>query len=281
MIINAPNQIDLLKFLQISLLKGRSARYMRYLHLRDCIRKIKQEIDTVLVVGSGHALAELAIALEFPGIDFYITDINARGYPRYKNAMHYVFTNCISNVRFGVCNILDAPSRQFSLVCSTEVLEHIDNYQLASSHMRSYSNCYVYCLVPFAQKNLNLNLKKRVAVSEALGHVVMGFDVDSIKSMFGVNAQINGAYWNDSGIKLRNTLKTMTDNEIELSYNQLISLADSDLKNQHPTFVPDCWGVKVLAKHDDLLGSQSVFPPTLQQLIDLDSNANPLYATPS
>lgn len=62
-----------LKAVHTALLEGRTWRYLRYLHAR-CALSAAQDVSSVLVVGAGHGLAELALAVEHPEVNFVLTD---------------------------------------------------------------------------------------------------------------------------------------------------------------------------------------------------------------
>ena len=46
-----------------TLMHGRTWRYLRYIHLRDALLKIGDDIESVGVVGAGHGYSEIALAI--------------------------------------------------------------------------------------------------------------------------------------------------------------------------------------------------------------------------
>lgn len=223
---------------------------MRYIHLRECISALSNEIKSVGVVGAGHGLSEVAIATEFPDIQFTLTDINDQNYPNYHKAMDICWKWGIDNVRFGVWNILEPTRRTFDLICSTEVLEHIEDYRAAAQAMLSAANRYVYCLVPFSDKATNADPARRKRALERHGHYVYGFDEEDLRALFPRPEYVRGAYFSDAGQKLRAQLKSLDGTQIDENLEQLKRLAYRDLQDRIPSIPAEGQGIKVLSKAD-------------------------------
>lgn len=68
-----------------ALVLKRKWAYPRYPHTREALL-LTEGVETVLVTGSGHGLAEIKLALEFPEIQFHPTDIVTKTIPNYHNA---------------------------------------------------------------------------------------------------------------------------------------------------------------------------------------------------
>jgi len=231
-----------------TLLHGRTWRYLRYIHLRDTFLKIGDEIETVGIVGAGHGYSEIALAIEFPNIHFTLTDIIDTGYPNYHKAMDICWKWGIENVRFSVWNVLEPTDRRFDLVCSTEVLEHIEDAAGAALKMREAALKYVYCLVPFADKASNENEHKRKRALETHGHFVYGYDAEELEQLFPNPEFIKGAYFDDAGQLLRKQLMDLTPAEIDEKLEELAIFAETDLQDRVPNLPSEGQGIKILSR---------------------------------
>lgn len=242
-----------LNSIRLRLLRGKTWRYLRYLHLRDAISRIVNDIESICVIGAGHGFAELALAVEFKNIRFVLTDVMAPGYPNYHTTMKLAWDWQIDNIAFSVYDVLKPPNKKFDLVCSTEVLEHIPNPVLAAKHMRDASCGYVYCLVPYSDVRTNNDIVRRKYVFDRAGHYYYGFDADNLTSLFGQPMMVEGAYWFDAGMKLRSVLNDMSLEEIGLKYDELIGLAERDIRNAVPTDLKEAAAIKILSRHDSFV----------------------------
>lgn len=248
---------------QITLLKGKTWRYLRYLHFRDYLGRVSEEIETVCIAGGGHGFAELACAIEFPHITFTLTDIVGHGYPNYHNAMSLAWQWGLDNLRFSVWNVLNPTDRRFDLVASTEMLEHVPDVPRAVRNMRATANRYVYCLAPFADDLTNSNPSKRQHAWKNHEHLVYGFDQKSFESLFGKGIAISGAYWSDAGLPFRQKLSSMDNDEIAASFAQLTEEASRDLRDGVPQTIKEAAGIKILARADEEVPAVPVLPPPM------------------
>ena len=232
------------------LLFGKTWRYLRYLHLREYVAKVADDIQTICVCGSGHGMAELLIAIEFPHLTITLTDIvnREKGYPNYYRAMDVAWRQEIDNLRFSIWNVLVPTRRSFDLVASTEMLEHIENDRLAAENMRKAASKYVYCLVPYSDEERNANLAERERVLKSHEHFVCGYDAATLTKLFPGPIAISGAYWNDFGNKWRRAMEAMSKDEIENSLEELKTSASFDLIDRIPQKSGECLGIKIISK---------------------------------
>jgi hypothetical protein len=258
--------LENLQIIQQALLRGRTWRYLRYLHFREYLSRVSNEVETVCVCGAGHGLAELACAIEFPHIEFTLTDIIAEGYPNYHRAMSHAWRWGINNMRFSVWNVLHVTDRRFDLVASTEMLEHVPDIPRAVRNMRKAATKYVYCLVPFADDRTNADTAKRQRVWADHKHFVFGFDRKSMESLFGQAEHIAGAYWSDAGLPFRQKLMTMADSDIDSAVEELVRQAVSDLRDDVPNTLKDAAGIKILARADTTVQATPLLPPSLEEV---------------
>ena len=242
-----PAEMDLAA-LHLQLLRGKTWRYLRYLHLREYLQRVSGEIRTVCICGAGRGTAEIALAIEFPRLHFTMTDIIAEGYPNYHRAMQFAWRKDIDNVAFSIWDVLQPTKRRFDLVCSTEMLEHIEDDDLAAKNMRTAASRYVYCLAPFADDATNADEAKRKAHWEKNRHYVCGYNPARLEKLFGRPMAIAGAYWADHGGKLRAKLEAMTPEEIAAQSTVLMQEAEADLQPSVPTERRQAVGIKVLVE---------------------------------
>jgi hypothetical protein len=251
---------------RLALLRGRTWRYLRYIHFRNTISQIAHEIETVCVAGAGHGLAELAVALEFPHLRFTLTDIIAKGYPNYHGTMDLCWRYGVDNMAFSVWNVLQPTSRRFDLICSTEMLEHVPDAPLAARNMKEAAKKYVYCLVPYSDGPTNNNLADRERAWERNEHFVFGYDEVSLSSLFGEPTHIAGTYWADAGLQFRKRLTNATNEEINRDYRELTVLAETDIRVEVPKSLKEAQGIKILSRADAPTPASPNLPPTLEQL---------------
>lgn len=226
-------QSDKIKTVLLLLLQGRTWRYLRYLHAREVIL-LTENIKSVLVIGVGHGLAELALAIEFPEINFVLTDYDGASHS--TNKTKYLIREWnIQNVVFDVVDILN-PSfdKKFDMVYSVEVLEHIQNDKLASENMIKLSNRYVFCLVPFSEDELNSSKERRDYVFQKHGHYVCGYNPIMLKELFPNPILVRGCYWSNFGFLFRQKITNMTTEEIDTNMIELMKEAQNDLSDDIP-----------------------------------------------
>ncbi len=114
--------------------------------------------------------------------------------------------------------------------------------------MRIAATKYVYCLVPYADKATNADLRRRADVLQRFQHYVVGYDSERLTQLFPKPVHIAGTYWADSGQLFRNKISAMTDDEIRNSLEALKSEAMDDVKPGLPEGSKDCLGIRILSK---------------------------------
>jgi SAM-dependent methyltransferase len=238
-----------LKKVKVALLLGKTWRYLRYIHAREALLLAK-DVRSVLVVGAGHGMAEIALALEFPHITFKLTDWGGASHNR-THSETWIHQWDIKNVCFGVLNILDEPAMErFDMVYSVEVLEHIEDDATAAANMCKLSNKYVFCLVPFAQEELNDNVKRRAEVFAKNEHFVCGYNYDRLLKLFGKPVATRGVYWSERGGKWRQSMKEMSLEDIANDSDRLMLEAMSDIVPKLPMTTKEALGIWWLTKMD-------------------------------
>lgn len=231
------------------LLLGKSWRYLRYLHLREYVSKIANEIGTMCVCGAGQGMAELLVAREFRHINVTLTDSidQIHGYPNYHRAMDLSWRYGMKNINFSVWDVRIPTKRQFDFICSTEVLGQIEDDDLAAENMRMAAKKYIYCLVPFAGGNKNGKQVRRSGVDEYHGNVGRGYSVGRLEELFPNPVAMAGAYWSEFGRVWRDRMHEMSPEEIEEHRDELVPEAKGDLVDCVPKHFANCEGLKILS----------------------------------
>lgn len=184
-----------------TLLVERRWRYLRYLHAREAFALVSHDIDSVLAIGVGKGLAELALAIEYPHVHFHLTDIESATTPNWSFVQRAVSEWNLTNVEFDMLDIRQPPSVEADMVCSTEVLEHIEQFDKAAANMLAAARKYVFALVPFADRRYNADPVRRQRVLDTHGHYVCGFDRSALVDLFPDAVEIRGCYWTDQAHK--------------------------------------------------------------------------------
>jgi len=256
--------------IELQLMRARKWRYLRYLHLHEYIKGVADQLTTACICGTGHGLAEVALALEFPHIKFTLTDIISTGYPNYHGAMQLSWNWDIENIEFSIWDVLHPTSKKFDIVCSTEMLEHISNPMLAAENMRAASRKYIYCLVPFSDWKTNMDLKARQRAFERHEHQFYGFDRQMLEGFFGAATRISGVYWHNAGLLLRNELSKLNPNEIAERFDELKVLACEDIRDEIPDSLDEASGIKILSRADACPSKPFCLPPYIKDLKEID-----------
>jgi 2-polyprenyl-3-methyl-5-hydroxy-6-metoxy-1,4-benzoquinol methylase len=242
------NSETAIKELQLWLLKAKTWRYLRYLHAKTALSLIENDIKTVLVIGAGHGIAELILALEYPHINFYLTDhkLSTHNISIGKN---FISTFGIKNVSFGELDILYPNTyNKFDLVYSVEVLEHIKDDFLAVKNMHVLSEKYIYCLVPFAEEVLNKDPERLAHSLKKAEHHLVGYNLLRLVNLFPNIFVIRGCYWKNAGVEFRGKLELLDQEQIILEQESLMELAKQDLIDRIPLKMREGMGIWCLAK---------------------------------
>lgn len=239
------NRNEALRRLKLELLKGKTWRYLRYIHARQALTMVT-DWKSVVIIGGGAGLAEIALAIEFPNKKFHITDHEGATHT-FNRARHFVEEFKLNNVTFGRLNILSAQEKKYDIVYSVEVLEHIKKDKEAALNMCDCAKKYIFCLVPFAEEEVNNNSEIRKEVFEKFEHYVAGYDEKTLMSLFPRPIAIRGCYWREAGIPFRSKLTKMDESEIKVEFNNLLDEAHMDIKNQVQETTKEALGIWILS----------------------------------
>lgn len=231
---------------RLELLKGKTWRYLRYIHARYALNLVT-DWDNLLVVGGGYGLAEVALAIENPKKHFHLTDYDDATHS-FKSAKAFKKKYGLENITFGKLDILEKQTEKFDVVYSIEVLEHIQNDNLAAQNMLEMASKYVFCLVPFAEPAVNDNPRRRARAMERHEHFVVGYDQETLTRLFPTPLRMQGCYWSSNGVEFRKQLTDMELSDIEIQYQSLSDLAKHDIRQEIPTSEKQANGIWVLSK---------------------------------
>lgn len=240
------NQQAQLRNVRQRLLRGKTWRYLRYLHARKALM-LADDVRSILVIGAGHGLAELALAIEFPEIQFTLSDVGEAKHRR-DHANILIEQWGVTNVHSALIDILDPPKCAFDMVYSIEVLEHIEADEQAAQNMRRLARKYVFCLVPFAEDALNASAERRKYALEKQEHFVCGYDTRRLMQLFPQPVAIRGAYWQHAGARLRKKMKPMSRDALEAAEKDLMAQAELDLIDRIPVKASEAQGIWWLSR---------------------------------
>lgn len=126
-------------------------------------------------------------------------DIIDIGYLNYYKVMDICWKWGFENVWFSVWNVFELIDWWFDLVCLMEVFEYIEDVVGVVVKMCEVVLKYVYCLVLFFDKEINVNLVCCKWVFEIYGYFVYGYDVEELEVLFLNFEFIKGVYFDDVG----------------------------------------------------------------------------------
>jgi hypothetical protein len=241
------SELSPLDQVRVRLLQGKTWRYLRYLHLR-CGLGLASKVESVLTIGAGNAFAELALALEYPQIEFIVTDVASDQAPSRRACEALVKQWNVGNVRFAAYDALQPPHLEADLVASIEVLEHIEADDVAAANLNRAARRFVFCLVPFSHRERNEDPKVRERVLASHGHFRPGYDHERLAQLFPVPIEIRGCYWADAGIPFRQHLSSLSEEEIARDWRGLAAQAEKDLRTGIPLRARQAGGIWVLAR---------------------------------
>jgi hypothetical protein len=237
-----------IRAIQRLMLNRRRWVFLRYWHARQAM-KLMHDCKSVLVVGGGFALAEVALALEYSEVQFYVTDHPGASHD-FKRARELKAEFGVENINFGVLDILksDIPEGSYDAVYSVEVLEHIELSEVAAAQMCKIARNYVFCLVPYADAETNANESKRERALATHEHFVCGFDAKTLRRYFPGESVVRGVYWSDGGKIMRNELEALKPDEIKANYERWLSMAADDARDAVPEASAEAQGIFIVSR---------------------------------
>jgi O-antigen biosynthesis protein len=232
----------------ISILIGRGWRYLRYRHFRAALR-MAQGTRSVLTVGAGKGLAEVALALEHPDITFTVTE-HPKAMRGFKRARNLARRLQVTNVRFAALDLTSRrlPSQSFDLVAAIDTLQHIEDFVPAAAKLAAMSQRWVYCDVPFADEARRKDQAARDHALREFNHHVVGFDPKLLLRLFPEPVAMRGSLWHDAGVRLRQKLQDSSDESIRDLADALLAQAELDLRPGWPADRSEAQGIWILSR---------------------------------
>jgi hypothetical protein len=229
----------------------RSWSYLRYVHLREAFLAT-EGVSTVLSIGCGRALAELALAIEFPEVRFHATDLESPSDSAARTAFELAKTWGIENLTFGRRDILDSsPSERFDLVTSVELLEQLEDDRSAAANMVRASRGYVFCLVPFADREADADPVRRARAWEKDRQHRLGYAEAELRALFPGPAIVRGCYWRDACGPIPSKRDLPDDDALLARAGGIQSAAGRDVRDRIPVRYPEALGIWILARPHD------------------------------
>jgi cyclopropane fatty-acyl-phospholipid synthase-like methyltransferase len=220
--------------LAILLLLQRKWSYLRYVHLREGLLAAGP-VDSVLAIGAGRGLAELALAVEFPKTRFVLTDVASERTPNYQLAQDRARTWKLPNVEFGILDVTRPIEDRYDLVASIEVVEHIEDDETAIAHMRAAARRFVFCLAPYADDATLADPRQQRRAWARHQHHRFGYSPERFRSLFDDVAAMRGCYFRDTGHALRLAVDALDDDTIRARAAELAAAARADVIDVLPT----------------------------------------------
>jgi len=238
----APARLAQLDELTSLLLLERRWAYLRYRYLRSALERIGP-VGSVLSVGAGRGLAELALALEHPETRFHITDVE----PSYGLGQSLAEVRKAPNVSFGPWDLTQPPGEVYDFVACVEVLEHIQDDAPAFEHLQAAAARAVFVLVPFATAADNADPALLSREWEAHRHHRVGYDEAELRRRFARLLDLQGCYWRQGGAIWRSHMNGMTDEAILKAKMDLMMWAELDDRPGIPQSREEAYGLWALA----------------------------------
>lgn len=229
------------------LLLQRKWSYLRYVHLREGFLAA-EGVRSVLAIGAGRGLAELALALEFPDVQFRITDVESERTPNYQWAQERAGAWRLPNVEFGVLDVTQPIAERFDLIASIEVIEHIEDDEAAIAHMVEAADRYVFCLVPFADDATLADPRQQRRAWARHQHYRFGYSPKRFHALFDDVVAMRACYFRDQGFALRQRLDALDDAAIRARTAELAAVARGDVIDVLPERNDQTQGIWVLAR---------------------------------
>lgn len=229
------------------LLRVRKWSYLRYVHLRQGLL-LAPEVTSVLSVGAGRGLAELALAVEFPDVQFEITDFPGTEPLPYARAEDLASAWKLPNVRFSQRDILVPQPRRHDMVVAVELLHHMQDDRRAAAELRAAAKSWVFALVPFTTGASRAGERMPVTTSQPLVGNRIGYDAEELARLFPAIESVRGCYWTDAGLRLRERLRDADDDEITATVADFVDQATGDVRDAVPVRDADAQGIWVLAR---------------------------------
>jgi hypothetical protein len=202
-------------------------------------------VNRVLCAGASAGYSELALAVEFPGIHFHITDL----VPTTRHAEKLAKKWRLKNVSFGRWDVRTPfEGGSFDLAASVEVLEHIEDDALAAHNLRDAASRYVFSLVPFADAASQSDGALREQERRLHEHFRPGYSEEDLRRLFPGTMEVRGCYWRDAGGAWRTRMDAMDDFEILERRQELIETAQTDVRRAVPQSRAEAFGIWALAR---------------------------------
>ena len=237
------------------MLQRKTWNLLRYIHAREAIQWIIKsnygKLENVLVIGCGVGLAEISLALEFPDIQFTLTDWGEAKHTTEVAKMFQKKFN-IKNVSWSTMDILN-PSfeKKYDLVYSIEVLEHIQNDKLAAENMAKLSRNYIFCLIPFAEEAKNQSPSERKRIFELTEHYLVGYNPLRLFNLFPNIVTLRGCYWKE-GLNFRRKITNLSLEELDKNHLKFYEEAQSDVLKNIPRTQKDSLGIWFISSNSSI-----------------------------
>jgi SAM-dependent methyltransferase len=225
----------------------RSWNLFRYLHLRQAFLETSG-VDSVLSVGCGRGLAELALAVEFPDVQIQLTEVDSDALAMTRPVSELAEAWKLENLTFGIQDVLEPLQNRADLVCAVDVLSQVEDDVLAASHLRAASDGYVFCLVPFATGAAQADERLRSRAWEKRRSYRVGYSEDDLRALFPGQSIVRGCFWSHSGARVQATMAALDEAALLPRTAELCEAAECDLEKRVPRRHREALGIWILAR---------------------------------
>lgn len=211
------------------LLIERGWDFLSYLHLRDALRQT-EDVRCVLTTNHRRGYCEIALALEFPTIDFYMMPPASYSSNRYDGMRNLMDSWGLDNLRCGEPGRIS--EKLFDLTAATEIFDGTSRDEETIRLLTRLSTRYLWLLTGFDPSGVK---------------PWRGYGTDEIEQLLPPLVNLCGCLWVEKGVSFRRRLDEMSNSDIIDSSMALRAEAMGDLGRGAP--IPsDCLALWALAK---------------------------------
>jgi hypothetical protein len=220
----------------------------RFVHVVDAFERAARAVPvgTVLSVGCGRGLPELALAGMHPEVAFTLVDADAR---RVEGARALAERQGLANVTVGTGGPSGPFERRFDLVIAADVLEHqADDAATARALCEASRGC-VYVLTPFCSPTEAADDELAARMREQHGHQRAGTTRDGLVGLFpgATVVLLRHAYYRDASA-LRRLAEAIGDEPDAGREAEILRLALADLRDEPARGRKDALGIEALVR---------------------------------
>jgi SAM-dependent methyltransferase len=215
------------------ILRRRRWALHRHVHLVAAFEEAsaRAPVGTMLGVGCGLGLTELYLAATHPEVEVVLSDHDPE---RLQLARYLAWRYRITNASFLTVDLLaSAPALtgRFDLVTGVEVLEHVEDDQLAFAHLAAMSRRHVFQLVPACTEAALVDPRVRARVWEHQQHHRPGYTERTLAELVAPMERcwMRPCYLEPQASALRAEMTGATDAELVADRRRLVDAVVAEI----------------------------------------------------